>query len=529
MTAQHTGPEAADSYDELPYESTPFTETHPENLAVLGRLFGLQTPDPQHCRLLELGCASGGNLIPLAWRLPEAQFVGIELSGRQVEDGHSLARSLVLTNLDIRHQDILSAGAELGEFDYIVAHGVFSWVPEAVRQEILALCSRHLSPNGVAYISYNTLPGWRMRGMVRDMLRYHTRQASRPTERVRLADSFLEDLAQALAGLDALSARYLRYEAQQLHLAHPSYLYHEYLESINEPLLFHDFIQAAARHRLQYLCEVDLHTMFPTVLGEPAAAFVEQFDDLIEQEQYLDFLRARNFRQTLLCHQDRHLERDITLDGLNSFSVFAYLAPPKKLDLRRLKPAPFSATDGSRFPVEEPLAKAALLHLYRVYPDAVSFLDLLDIARRHVAGQGGHAHIERVDALRGELFNLFAHQAIGLTLTPQPVFHDLTEQPRATSLARAQAARALGHVATARHTTLTVDDFATRLLCYLDGTRTQAELVQQLQADISGGDLAVGEAPTGRKGDGSSAADVAANCTRLLHLFARLGILEAPD
>ncbi len=177
MIASGTGPEAADSYDELPYESTPFTETHPENLAVLGRLFGLQTPEPAHCRLLELGCASGGNLIPLAWRLPQAHFLGLELSRRQVEDGQALARSLALENIEIRHQDILSAGTELGEFDYIIAHGIFSWVPEKVRDKILPICSRHLSPSGLAYINYNTLPGWRMRGMVRDMLRFHTRHA----------------------------------------------------------------------------------------------------------------------------------------------------------------------------------------------------------------------------------------------------------------------------------------------------------------------------------------------------------------
>jgi tRNA G46 methylase TrmB len=74
-----------DSYDEIPYQSIPFTDTHPENLAALGRLFGLDTPDPARARVLELGCASGGNLIPLAFHLPEGRFLGVELAARQVD------------------------------------------------------------------------------------------------------------------------------------------------------------------------------------------------------------------------------------------------------------------------------------------------------------------------------------------------------------------------------------------------------------------------------------------------------------
>ncbi len=528
MNAPPSEPDTADSYDELPYESTPITETHPESLAVLGRWFGMQTPAPEGCRYLELGCASGGNLIPLAWRFPEARFLGVELSRRQVADGKALVARLGLQNIEIRHQDILGAAIDLGEFDYVIAHGVFSWVPSEVRARILQLCSRHLSASGVAYISYNTLPGWRMRGMVRDMLRFHTRQTREPMDKVRLAQSFLDKLERALSGLDALGAQYLRYEAQQLRHAHPSYVYHEYLETINEPLMFSDFMAQAANHGLQYLCEVDLASMFPTVLGAPAAEFVEQFDTLVEQEQCLDFLRARNFRQTLLCHEACSLQREFTLDLLDSFSLYSNLAPPKKLDLRRVKPAPFSSVDGNRFPVEQPLTKAALQLLFQVYPDAVSFHELRDHARRRVAGQGGHAHLEHTDDLRGELFNLFAHQAIGLALEPRALFHQLPDRPRATTLARAQAAAGLGHVATAWHTTLTLDPFATRLLTYLDGSRTDEDLVAKLTADLAAGSLSLADQKTPAAGKGANTGALAANCARLLALFARFGILDRP-
>jgi len=140
-----------DSYDEVPYHSAPFAETHPVNLAVLGRLFGLEPPDPDRCRFLELGCASGGNLIPMAVHLPGGWFEGIELSAAQAADGASLVAELGLANARIRQGDILDLGDDLGEFDYIVTHGVYSWVPEVVQERILGLCAEHLAPGGVAY------------------------------------------------------------------------------------------------------------------------------------------------------------------------------------------------------------------------------------------------------------------------------------------------------------------------------------------------------------------------------------------
>ena len=128
-----------DTYDELPYESTPFAWTHPENLAVLGFLYGMRTPDPKKCRVLELGCAGGGNLIPMAWYLPESCFLGIEVSATQVRDARNLIQHLGIDNVEIRQDDILQLEEDLGEFDFIIAHGVFSWVPTRVQEKILSI------------------------------------------------------------------------------------------------------------------------------------------------------------------------------------------------------------------------------------------------------------------------------------------------------------------------------------------------------------------------------------------------------
>src|SRR5262245_44043390 len=161
------------TYDELPYESNPFAETHPDALATAATLFGLDPPLVEACRVLELGCASGGNLLPMAEALPGSHFVGLDLSRCQIEDGRQIVQALGLPNLELCHLSITDVGPDFGPFDYILCHGVYSWVPPAVQDKILEICSRHLTPQGVAYISYNTYPGWRAKAILRDLLCYH--------------------------------------------------------------------------------------------------------------------------------------------------------------------------------------------------------------------------------------------------------------------------------------------------------------------------------------------------------------------
>ena len=170
-------PENRTSYDEVPYKSFPFPQSHPDRLATVATLFGMTPPPVEHCRVLELGCSSGGNLIPLAEQLPESRLVGIDASQRQIADGQETVRALGLTNIDLQQRDIASVRPEFGEFDYIIAHGVFSWVPNAVQDCILEICARNLAPQGIAYVSYNTYPGWHMdfvrNRMFRQTLRCH--------------------------------------------------------------------------------------------------------------------------------------------------------------------------------------------------------------------------------------------------------------------------------------------------------------------------------------------------------------------
>src|SRR5262245_5129037 len=187
------------SYDEIPYEGNPLAQTHPDHLAALARLFGVSTPQVETCRVLELGCARGDNLIPMAVSLPDAQFVGIDLSRRQIEDGRGTIAALGLGNIELRQQGIQDLGPDLGPFDYILAHGGYSWIPAEVQDNLLRRCAEALTPNGLAYISYNTYPGWHMRTMIRDMMLYHTRAIAESQDRVQASRSLMQTLTRLLA------------------------------------------------------------------------------------------------------------------------------------------------------------------------------------------------------------------------------------------------------------------------------------------------------------------------------------------
>ena len=119
----------AGAYERLPYVSLPVSYTQPTNLAALVQLFGLSAPSLERPRVLELGCASGGNLIPLASRHREGHFLGLDLSRRHVGDAQHRIAAFGLRNIEIRQADIATVDLSRERFDFVICHGVFSWTP----------------------------------------------------------------------------------------------------------------------------------------------------------------------------------------------------------------------------------------------------------------------------------------------------------------------------------------------------------------------------------------------------------------
>ena len=249
------------SYNVTPYESYPFAQSHPQRLATIGTIFGL-TPAPlQHCRVLELGCASGGNLIPMAEVFPNSTFLGIDASSRQIDDGNGSIAALGFRNITLTCEDLLNVDDTYGKFDYIIAHGVYSWVPDNVQQKIFSICKQNLSENGIAYVSYNTYPGWRLRGMIRDLMLYRAKFFENPETQLQQGRALLDFLAGATSAQNNAFSKLLADKVQGLTTKHDYYLIHEHLEVINEPVYFYEFMERAKNFGLQYLGEAEYSMM----------------------------------------------------------------------------------------------------------------------------------------------------------------------------------------------------------------------------------------------------------------------------
>jgi len=488
------------SYDEVPYEGHPFPQTHPNRLATLATLLGLSPAPVDHCRVLELGCANGGNLIPMAFAFPESRFFGIDLSALQVAEGVETIQRLGLNNIELKHLSILDVDATFGRFDYILCHGVYSWVPAAVQDKILEICAKNLEPNGIAYVSYNTLPGWHMRGMIRDMMSYHARQFADPYVRIQKARNLLDFLAESVSQEDSPYRLLLKNEADLLRRCRDSYLFHEHLEDVNEPIYFHQFAERAAAKGLRFLGEADFHVMVPGNYPPEVEQVLQQLSsDIVHIEQYMDFLRNRMFRQTLLCHADRRPCYTLSPAQMRGFSL---ASPARPLSMRtNLAPdviEEFKAAHDVTLKSSLPIVKAAMLLLGEAWPRPLPFDELCRLARERLTASGAPADMsEEADreVLGESLLRCYTSASTNLLelyMQPPKLVLALSERPVASPLARMQAEKT-NQLTNLRHELVTVSEFERHAIRLLDGSRDMPALIEELVNVVEQGALNVSE------------------------------------
>ncbi len=487
------------SYDQIAYPCHPHPPSHPDRLATVARLFGLRTADVQCCRVLELGCADGGNLIPMACALPESEFVGIELSARQTAAGREVVNAVGLANIELRQMDLLDVGEELGQFDYIVAHGAYSWVSADGRKKILQVCKERLGPKGVAYVSYNTYPGWAMRGMLRDMMLYHSRKFSEPQTQIDQARALINWLSDSVSTENSPYGMLLKTELDHMRTWPDSYFWHDSLEEFNAPFYFHEFMASASSYGLQYLGDADFHTMVATNYATRIAKTLNRLGrDIVEMEQYMDFVQNRMFRQTLLCHGDIRLERAL---GPKSVTDFHVAAPLRPADPKSSVAAPgrrtFISPTGLTVSTPQPVATAALRYLGELWPQSIHFRRLLGIARESLLGRSpvrtepAALDLEE-QGLAGTLLTCFSRKLCELRTTPSRFTTEIRTCPRADALARFQAANDRA-IANRRHELVKLDTFGVLLLRHLDGTRDREALLATMCKLVSEGALVTPE------------------------------------
>ena len=459
----------AERYDQVPYAALPHAGTHPDRLATVAAFLGMRAPAVAQCRVLEVGCSDGANLIPMALGLPDAQFVGCDVSQRALDAGRRTIGELGLSNIVLVNEDLASLSPSHGTFDYIVAHGIYSWVPEPVRDALLALGGERLNPNGVMFVSYNALPGCRIRQVAWDILRAHVQHIVDPRLRLDEARRLARILGDAgkvwQEGDEAVRAEF-RAIAQRS----DSVLYHDDLAVPNDPIYFRDFVAHAARFGLKYLAEADLHSMSAAGVSAEARSHLSTLDPLT-REQYLDYVRLRRFRQSLLQRSDAQGEMKMHPKSLEAMHVAAdpsltRAAYAGKVDdlARGLDPP-----DGAR-------ARALLDALVAQSPAAIPVTALResipDLPR----------------PLEAILTDAFVSGIVTLHLHPPALATKAGSKPMASPLARLQA-REHAEVTNLAHMRARLPDAPTRrLLTFLDGTRDRPALIRAINGPEFGND-----------------------------------------
>ncbi len=479
------------SYDEVPYSEGCFHVSHPDHLAVLALVHGVPAPDVERCRVLELGCARGGNLLPMALELPDASFLGVDLSERQIGEARKTASLLGLSNVDLRAMSLTEIDESFGTFDFIVCHGVYSWVPDGVREKILAICSENLAPNGLAFVSYNTYPGWHERGMVRELMLFHSRKATAVAGRIEKARAFPTELAGVLTNASSPYASILRKEGELLRGSEEAYFFHDFLEDDNQPTYVHEFLNRAGRHGLEFLAEASKPGLMSSLTESARKAISSWADDTVSREQYLDFVSNRSFRRTVLRRAGgppavepapEVVERLRVSSALKRVDETAVVTDDSTVEFAQ-------PGDSGSIRTNNPFVKAALQTLFEERPAALGFEDLWTKVRERLF-EGGKPlpapEEEGRKSVRAALLQLSLSDLAELHVRPPNPATEVSQRPVSSPLARLQAAR-VARVTNLRRRSVDLTEFERDVLLLLDGTRDLEAVLEVLVGRVLSG------------------------------------------
>lgn len=356
--------------------------TSPQQIYSIAQLFHLNPKDYKTARILDLNMVPNGTTMSFAYHFKEAQVVGIIEAGPKGVLAQTIIDKFELTNITLWQKSILDIDASLGMFDYIVCEGLYSYVPEAVRDKIMAICRDHLAPNGIISINYNTLPGWNMRRSIREMMRYHVASMDTVEKKVQEARALLNFLMEGIGNENTTYARFLKQEMQILSHYSDHELYHQYLGDINYACYFYEFIAKATKYELSYVSDSYLPLMFPGNLKEKFKTEFDHLQDVLLIVQYLDFIRNQTMRNTLLCHQNKTVNRTLNIEEvMSSYIAYAGLynqtITKKSLAPNRLLEFEIAGAVPLKISLTDTLSKIAMKVLYDQEGKPISYPSLV--------------------------------------------------------------------------------------------------------------------------------------------------------
>ncbi len=434
---------------------------------------------------MELGAGDGAHLIPLALEARDSEFWGVDLAAAAVARGQQRIEQLGLQNVRLLAGDVASLQLDT-QFDYVISHGVFSWVDANVQEGLLQTVKRHLAPRGLAYISYATYPGCHLREMVRNLMLFHTARLPQTTDAVEEGLRFVQFVLDRQFGGSAYAAT-LKQELERMQNHPLGYAFHDDLAEHNTPIYFGEFVERARAHELEFFGESVFSYFDEPRLSPEERATILQLSggDLVTFEQYLDFLRGRAFRQTLLCHPGMRPQTGYELTRLQGLWAASSMKQIPASEADEPGRVTFVAAVGTRISAQDAYVKAALTELAGAWPGALRVADLAAGVVSQVGGSDEDRERGRT-AILETLLRAAAIKMIELETTPPAVAAKVSERPVANPLARAEAER---HeiLTNLWHQRLRLEDEVSRyLLTLLDGTRDRGALLGMLRDFVTG-------------------------------------------
>ncbi len=471
------------AYDEIAYPEKPFSELHPARLAAAARFFGVPCAPPDRARVLEVGGGSGASLIPAAMGLPRSAFLGFDLAGEPVARGKALIEALGLRNIELRQADIMDVDLGGAPFDYIMAHGVYSWTPDAVRAGLMRLIQARLSRDGIAIISFNAMPGCVPRVALRNEMLYAARHATGHVERLAMCMARLREMAATPPREPTPFANLIWDQAKRAAAAEPESTAHDELSGEYNPFPLYVFEEDCRAHGLQIVTEGWAREWPHWLYGADVPPDGEL--DLVERAQEGDFVIGRSYRQMVLARDHVAIDRRPRPARLAKMHIAS--------DIHRREDGAFAYWAGPLTALDPRIA-STLEHLGRQWPASAPVAALF-----------------KTQAQLDALLPLVMSEAVQLHAVPTPIARPAGSRPAANALARLQAAQ--GRL---KLTTLLMDqfdaneDFVRRFIAGLDGRRTRTQLARDVAPEF-----------------GLTVENTIAPLSAMLDVLARAGLLSA--
>ncbi|MEO6338789.1 MAG: class I SAM-dependent methyltransferase [Caulobacteraceae bacterium] len=389
---------------DVPYTSGYYREMAPTHQALAALLAGVMPPDPSGpYRFLELGCGTGVGLCVLAAANPQAEFVGVDFMPIHVAAARRLIATAGLTNVRILEASFETLargeGGDLGQFDFAALHGVYTWISEPLKQDVVRLLDRHLAPGGLVYVGYNNMVGWAPSLPTQKMLIEQARRVSgdSPSRTYSaLATTLALQAAKAPALAGDLLSHQLKGKTDALDTLPPSlfvYMAHEYLNEHWRPLFITDVARDLAAAKLSFVGRCNFLEVMPElVLSPEQERLLRDCPDPLMAELQTDMMSPTAFRRDLFGRGATRLSPQRREELLRKVSLGLIVTPE---DVPMTVPAPSGDLDLDeevyapliRRLAEGPATVDELIQITAAQGGSMSSLELISI----LVGAGGAA------------------------------------------------------------------------------------------------------------------------------------------